>query len=136
MSQTAFALLGIAAWSIFLLLSLGIFRSLIVLGGSKAANAFSPSGEDLDGFGHRLTRAHANCYEFLPIAGILMLYAIATGQDFLTDGLAIPLLVARIAQSIVHLISTNSVFVMIRFLFFISQAGILIFWLAKLFGVV
>lgn len=135
MSTTAVALLGFATWSLALLMSLGVFRSAIVMTGGRTANSFAASGDDLDGLGKRLTRAHANCYEFLPIAGVIMLYAIATGQTSITDPLAYLFLGARIGQSIVHLISTSSTFVLIRFAFFGVQLFVLIVWLLNLFGV-
>lgn len=135
MSATATALLGYVAWSMLLLMSLGTLRSTLVMTKGRAANSFSPSGDDLEGLGQRLTRAHANCYENLPIAGAIMLYAIATTQTSITDGLAYLLLGARMAQSITHLISASSTFVLIRFAFFGVQLVILIIWLLQLSGI-
>lgn len=134
MTATATALLAFVAWSIFLLMLLGAYRTSLVFGGKRAANSFAASGEDMEGFGKRLTRAHANCYEALPIAAAVMLYAIATNQTGLTDGLAYWLLGARLAQSITHLISTSAFFVTVRFGFFLVQIAIVIIWLLKLFG--
>jgi len=133
MTPTATALLGFVAWALVLLIGLGTLRSIAVMTAGRAANSFSPSGEDMEGFGKRLTRAHANCYEFLPLAGIVMLYAIATGQAAATDGLAYLFIGARIAQSVVHMISTSSTFALIRFAFFLVQLVILIIWLLKMF---
>ena len=133
MTPTATALLAYVSWSILLLVTLGVLRTSLVVGGKRAANSFAPSGDDMDAFGRRLTRAHANCYENLPMAGAVLLYAIATNQTGLTDGLAYVFLGARISQSIAHLISTERLWVTIRFVFFIVQVGILVFWLLKLF---
>lgn len=133
MTPTATALLAYVSWSILLLVTLGAVRTSLVVGGKRAANSFAPSGDDMDAFGKRLTRAHANCYENLPMAGAVLLYAIATNQTGLTDGLAYIFLGARISQSIAHLISTERLWVTIRFVFFIVQVGILVFWLLKLF---
>ncbi len=133
MTPTATALLAYVSWSILLLVTLGVLRTSLVVGGKRAANSFAPSGDDMDAFGKRLTRAHANCYENLPMAGAVLLYAIATNQTGLTDGLAYVFLGARISQSIAHLISTERLWVTIRFVFFIVQVGILVFWLLKLF---
>ena len=133
MTITATVLLSLVAWTLILVMSLGAFRSYLVMASGRAANSFGASGDDLDGIGKRLTRAHANCYEFLPAVGIVLLYAIATGQTVLTDGLAYVFLGARIAQSITHLISTNHTFVLVRFGFFLVQLIILIVWLLKLF---
>lgn len=133
MTPTAFTLLSLVAWTMALLMSLGALRTSQVLTGKRAANSFNPSGEDMEGFGRRLTRAHANCYESMPVVGAVLLYAIATGQTALTDGLAYIFLAARFAQSVTHLISTSHMFVTIRFAFFGVQLVILIIWLLKLF---
>ncbi len=136
MSPTAVALLGFAAWTLFLVVSLGVFRTSIAMTKGKKANTFSPSGEDLGGLGQRLTRAHANCYENLPVAGAVLLYAIATGQTALTDPLAYAFIGARILQSATHVVSTSHAAVLVRFAFFLVQIVILVVWLLKLFGLV
>ncbi len=132
MSASETTLLLLIAWFLLLLVSLGALRTSMVMTGKRAATAFAPSGDDLDGFGRRLTRAHANCYENLPIVAAILLYAIATGQTGLTDGLAYVFLGARMAQSVTHMISTSRLFVMIRFAFFIVQLVIVISWLLRL----
>lgn len=133
MSYTGIALLSFTAWTLLLVMSLGALRTISVMSGKRTANSFSASGEDVPGFGQRLTRAHANCYESLPVAGVIMLYAIATNQTALTDGLAYPFIAARVAQSLVHIASTSNLMVLVRFGFFGVQLVILIFWLLKLF---
>lgn len=133
MSPTAYALLGFAAWSLTLLVSLGLVRTVISLRGKKP-NSFKPSGEDVPGFPYRLTRTHANCYENLPTAAAVMLYAIATDQTAVTDQLALVFLGARLAQSVTHMLSTANPMVFIRFFFFIVQQCILGYWLARFFG--
>ncbi len=133
MTPTATVLLSLVAWTLLHLMALGALRSYLVMTAGRAANSFAPQGDDLEGFGKRLTRVHANCYEFLPIASLVLLYAIATGQTAMTDGFAFAFLGARIAQSITHVISTSNAFVLIRFGFFFVQIAIVIFWLLKLF---
>ena len=136
MTPTAVTLLALVAWALILLMSLGTLRTTQVIAGKRAANSFSPSGEDMNAFGKRLTRAHANCYENLPIVGAVLLYAIATRQTGATDGLAYLFLAARIAQSTVHLVSTSNMFVRARFFFFLAQLAILVFWLLRLSGLI
>lgn len=135
MTPTEYALFGFVAWQLLLLFSLGFVRTSLVMAGKRASNSFTPSGDDMDGFGKRLTRAHANCYENIGVVGIVLLYAIATGQTAVTDGLAYVFLGARVAQSLAHLISTNRLFVFVRFAFFIAQSAILVYWLLHLSGV-
>ncbi len=135
MSATAAALLGYVAWTIALVMGVGVYRAVLVTTAGRAANSFSASGDDLEGFGRRLTRAHANCYENLPAVAAVLLYAIASGQTGVTDALAYPLLAARLAQSTVHAMSTSRPFVMIRFGFYFVQIVILLIWLARLSGI-
>lgn len=132
MTPTALALLGYAAWTILLVMLLGVLRTGLVFAGKKKANEFRPSGEDLQGFGQRATRAHANCYENLPVAAAILLYAIATNQTAITDELALLFLGARLLQSLTHLASTSRPAVLVRFAFFIVQIVILVIWLLKL----
>lgn len=135
MTPTAVTLLLLVSWTLLLLVSLGALRTSQVIAGKRAPNSFAPSGDDMEAFGKRLTRAHANCYENLPIVSAVLLYAIAANQTAMTDGLAYVFLGARIAQSLTHLASTSNMFVRIRFFFFLAQNVILIIWLLKLFGV-
>lgn len=135
MTPTAVALLGYVAWALLLLTALAVVRTSLVMQNRKAANAFSPGGEDVGGFAQRLTRAHANCCENLPLAGAVLLYAIAAGQTGATDGLAYVFLGARVLQSLTHLASTSTQAVTVRFAFFLVQVGILAYWLLKLFAV-
>lgn len=132
MTPTAVALLGFAAWTILLVMTLGVLRTGLVFAGKKKANEFKASGDDLAGFGARLTRAHANCYENLPVVGAILLYAIATSQTAITDELALAFLGARILQSLTHLLSTSRPAVLVRFAFFLVQLVIIILWLLKL----
>jgi len=135
MTPTEMALLGFVVWTLLLLMSLGAVRTTAVLKGERAPNSFSPSGDDMGDFGRRLTRAHANCYENLPLVGAVLLYAIAADRTDVTDSLAFVFLAARLAQSVTHLISTNPMAVRIRFFLFVPQLAILAYWLLRLFGV-
>ncbi|MBY0423557.1 MAG: MAPEG family protein, partial [Parvularculaceae bacterium] len=128
LSSSAVALLGFVAWTVVLLMLLGLTRTGISLRG-KPANSFKPSGEDTPGFPQRLSRAHANCYENLPAAGAILLYAIATDQTAVTDSFALVFLGARVAQSVTHLLSTANPMVLVRFVFFLVQQIILVTWL-------
>ncbi len=132
MTPTAVALLGFAAWTILMVMLLGLFRTGLVFAGKKKANEFRATGEDLGSFGYRATRAHANCYENLPVAAAVMLYAIATNQTAITDPFAMAFLGLRLAQSSVHLLSTARPMVLIRFALYIGQNAILILWILSL----
>jgi len=121
MSPSATALAGFAAWTLLLVLMIGMYRASLVLTGKRAPNQFDPGGADVGEFSRRLCRAHANCYENLPIFGALIAVALLTGRPEATDGLALWFLGARIGQSIVHLASTSNVAVNLRFALYLSQ---------------
>ncbi len=132
MSPSALALVGYVAWYLLLAISLLGYRTVLVLTKERAANAFDPSGSDVSEFSGRLCRAHANCYENLPMFASLILLAIATGNVAVTDPLARWVLVARVAQSTVHLISTSEMAVMARASFHGIQLGIMAYWVYQL----
>ena len=123
-TASAFALAGFIAWTLLLLGLMEAIRSQLVLRGKVPANGFTPDNAGLSPFMQRLARAHANCVESLPAFGGLLLLAIATGQQAITDPLAPLLLGARVAQSLVHLASLSATAVTIRFLLFLVQLAI------------
>jgi len=136
-SPTAVALLGLAAWMLVLLFVMVNQRGLLVLSGKMRVNAFAPDGSNTpEGFGRRLVRAHANCVENLPLLFAVLLYALATGNTAITDGLAVLLLAARVFQSVMHLISISPIFVWLRFAGFLVQLLIVAWWLLRLAGLV
>ena len=132
MTTSIFALSGYIAWMLLLLLALEVFRTRIVLMEGRAANSFDVSGRDTSDFGHRLTRAHANCYEFFPIFGGVLVMALFTDNATTTDSLSLLCLFARFAQSITHLLSGSNIAVQLRFLFFSIQVAICAWWLFQI----
>jgi len=131
MSNTLFTLVAYIAWMLIVLLTIGLYRSYLTLSGQKAANAFKPDGSDVSEFSGRLCRAHANCYEFFPIAGGLLLTALATDNSAITDPFALYLIGARILQSVTHILSTSIIAVYARFAFFLVQVGICAYWVVN-----
>src|SRR5262245_3436189 len=134
MGATATALIGFAGWFVLLSIALGLYRSALILGGSKAANSFATDGRDLDPIGQRLTRARDNCFETLPAFAAIALGASLAGRLDVTDPLAMWVLYARLAQSITHIISTSVPAVMVRATFFFIQALIYAWWVIRLLG--
>ena len=128
MNATIMALLGYISWTLMLLVALVLYRTSLVLSRKRAPNGFKADGSDASPFGQRLTRAQANCVEsFVFIGGLLML-ALLAEQTAVTDGLAYTLLVARLGQSLSHLRSVSNRAVKIRFVFFLVQVLICIYW--------
>jgi uncharacterized MAPEG superfamily protein len=132
MSTSAVALVGFAAWTLLLVLCIGVFRLGLVATGRRAPNQFDPGGADVSDFSRRLCRAHANCYENLPIFGALIAVALATGRQSLTDDLALIVLYLRMGQSLVHMASGGNPAVNLRFLLYLGQWGLMAVMAARL----
>ena len=88
MSSSLIALLGYAAWTLALLGGIAMLRTYYTVVGGRYANSFKTTGEDVSAFSARLCRAHANCYENLPIFAALITVATVSGQSAITDPLA------------------------------------------------
>lgn len=133
LNPTLIALAGFAGWTALLAVMLVGVRLANVLGGAKKAlNQFSPSGDDLPGFGQRFTRAHLNCLEVLPIFAAVVIVAGLSNQFAVTEGTAMYILYARIAQTLTHLISTALPMVLLRGTFFFIQIALLLYYVYHL----
>jgi uncharacterized MAPEG superfamily protein len=121
-------LIGLCAWTLFLLILMEALRGRLVFRKTVAANSFKPDNSNLSPFMQRLARAHANCVENLPVFGTLLLVAISTGRAGVTDPLAPWLLVVRVVQSCVHLASLSVAAVNVRFVAFAVQIAIAVYW--------
>lgn len=132
MSPSALALVGYVAWHLLLAIWILSHRTGLVLTSKHPPSGFDPSGADISEFCARLSRAHANCYENLPMFAALILLAMGTGHAAITDPLARWVLVARVAQSTVHLISTSDVAVVIRASLYSVQLGVMGYWVYEL----
>lgn len=134
MNSTACALIGLATWAIILTFALVGVRFAAIRGG-KALNTFDPEGKDMSGMPYRVTRAHGNMLENLAILAAFLLYALATDQTAVTNGLASIVLWTRVGQSVVHVISTSKPMVMLRASLFTAQLVICLFWAWKFYSV-
>jgi len=132
MNPTALSLAGYITWYMLLLAGIAVYRTVLTVSGTRAANSFSPDGSDVSAFSGRLCRAHANCTEGFPYIGGLLILALVTNSTEITNFLALIVLASRIAQSTVHLISTNVMAVQLRFLFFMIQLVVCFYWAVQL----
>ncbi|MEY8204875.1 MAG: MAPEG family protein [Bermanella sp.] len=128
MSPSLFALTGFAAWTLLLTLLLLNMRGYysFMSENKVALNQFSPDGNNTPGFGQRLTRAHLNCLEMLPSFGVLVLVAAYSEQLSIMSDTVMYVLYARIAQSIIHMVSTSLVAVLLRATCWVVQLGLLL----------
>lgn len=132
MGASLAALTLLIAWALVLLLVMEAVRTWMVLARGFPPNQFQPDNANLSPFMQRLARAHANCIEGLPIFGGLLLVAVASSRGDLTDALAPWLVVARVAQSSIHLWSTSVLAVNARFTCFAAQLAIAVVWTFRL----
>lgn len=132
MSNSAIALVAFAGWTVLLVVTIVSLRSWIFLVNKRESAEFRPDGSDVNAFHMRLNRAHANCVENLPIFGGIVLAAIVTGNSDVTDPLALWVFVARVAQTLTHLISTSNPAITVRVTFLLVQLAIEAYWVVTL----
>jgi len=130
MESTASTILWLVMWWALLMVQLPLVR--LLASRKTGSMAFDPNGFDLDGYGRRLTRAIANCQENIPIYIGVLLFAIVTDNTAITNATASWLLYARIAQSVTHLVSTSSAMILVRFVFFLLQFLLIVYWVVQL----
>jgi uncharacterized MAPEG superfamily protein len=127
-NMSATVLIGLAAWTMFLLILMETLRSRLIVTKAIAANEFKPDNSNLSPFMQRLARAHANCVESLPVFGVLLIVALITNRTGVTNPLAPWLFVARVVQSSAHLASLSVPAVWVRFIAFAVQVAIAVYW--------
>ncbi|MFL6618394.1 MAG: MAPEG family protein [Povalibacter sp.] len=124
MSIPLWMLLGFATWTLVLLIAtVGVYRWVNILFRKAAISSFrSDRLEGLDWY-QRGTRAHANCVENLPVFAAIVLVISDIGLESPTvNRLCTIVLIARIAQSLVHVLRVQTDgFVAMRFSFFSVQ---------------
>jgi hypothetical protein len=131
--MTLISIIGLIAWSLLLTLALLTLRSALVLSGKAAINTFTADGSGSSDASVRLVRTLANSLENLPILIGVLLLAITMQAQTITDSVAIYILLARMAQSTCHLLSTSPAFVAARFSFYLVQLLLVAYILLQLF---
>jgi uncharacterized MAPEG superfamily protein len=127
-SVSATVLIGLAAWTLFLVVLMEALRARLIMTKTIGANEFKPDNSNLSPFMQRLARAHANCVESVPIFGILLITALLTNRAGVTNPLAPWLFAARLVQSCVHLASSGVPASWVRFIAFAVQIAIAVYW--------
>jgi uncharacterized MAPEG superfamily protein len=117
------SLLGFVVWTLLVVLvGIGTPRVAAVLTRRAPPKSFLadvPHGSERY---RRTMRAHANCVENLPIFAVLVLTARAVSlESTVFEALAVAVLPARIAQTLVHVASGSNRAVIVRFWFFSLQ---------------
>ena len=124
MNLSLWMLLGFACWTLLVLLvGVGVRRWALILSGRAALTSFP--GDTVHGSPayRRAVRAHANCVENLPVFAAVVLVASAARLNPPNFGeLAVVVIVARIMQTTVHmLLSESNATIAMRFSFFLVQ---------------
>lgn len=128
--QSVIALVFYALWVIALVLMIAIDRLLLIFRGQVKNNEF------LSGVPHgnesywRINRAQINTTENLPIFAVIVLAAWVAGSESpLFNLLAVVVLVARIVQSVIHIVSGGQIATWFRTAMFAVQIACEI-WMA------
>ena len=123
------ALLAFSVWTLLLLgATVGVYRWSRVFAGQATVREWRgdrPQGSD---WYLRALRAHANCIENLPVFAAIVVAAHLTGVSNATmNGLAVVIVLARVAQSITHVAfrQTEAVAITRFSLFFIQVLSML-----------
>ena len=120
------ALLLFTAWTLVLMFIYVGYRVGLVLTFKKPANAWTRGQPTQDpALIQRAQNAHLNCAENLPVFAAVVLAAFVLGKMAVVDQIACWFLVARVAQGVVHLISTAPLMVFVRANLFVLQVLLL-----------
>ena len=131
MTIPVWALLGFAFWTLITLLgSVGVYRWSRILTGLSQIREFQADIPHGDDWYRRAMRAHMNCVENLPVLAAIVLAIVVSGLRSQTlDTLAIVLLVARVFQTITHIVfEQTNIVTGVRFAFFFIQL-LCMFWM-------
>ncbi|MGH6866228.1 MAG: MAPEG family protein [Methyloceanibacter sp.] len=137
MTVPIWVLLAFVVWTILVLLAgIGVHRLSRILSGQAKPTDFPGGAAEGPPAYRRAVRAHANCVENLPLFAAIALTAAVAGIDTpRLDQLAIAVLVARICQTLTHMLfAETSLTVGLRFVFFTLQL-LAMFWMAAIVAV-
>ncbi|MGB5350294.1 MAG: MAPEG family protein [Polyangiales bacterium] len=134
MSIPVWVLLAFAVWSMLVLIfTIGTYRWGLIFAGRVQVREFRADQIEGSDRYRRAMRAHLNCLENLPIYGAIVLVIVVSGaQSPALDLLALTLIGARVAQTMIHVSweQTNPL-AYLRFGFFFVQL-ICMFWMTAL----
>jgi len=111
-----------AVWGLLLVISIGTWRLAMAVSGNMPQGGFNPGTPHGGAAYWRLNRAHMNVVENLPFFGAIVLGGmIANVQEPNFQMLASIVLLARIAQTIIHVTSGAQVAILLRFTAYLVQ---------------
>ena len=124
------AVLLYAGWTLLLpVIYAGTLRTPLIATGRKRADHWERGKPSDDPpVLARAKNAHLNCTENFPVFAAIVVVAALLGKIAVTDAVAGYVLLARIAQSVVHMLGTSLPLVALRGLFYAVQVT-LMFWM-------
>lgn len=136
MSASIAVLLAFAALTFVLVAVYVSYRVTLVLSMKTPANSWTRNAASWQNpaWATRVEHAHLNCLENLPLYAAVVLAASLLNQLAVVDGLAWVYFGFRLAQSLIHIISTSALFVFLRALMLSGQWVCLGYWLLTLSG--
>lgn len=127
------ALLIFAAWTLAMMFASRAYRLSLIATFKKGASEFPRGAPNTDpAFFVRAEHAHLNCLENLPLFAAIVIAAQGLGQMAVVDGVAAYFIIARIAQSTIHLIGTSEPLVMARATIFFVQVILYVYMFLNL----
>jgi uncharacterized MAPEG superfamily protein len=112
----AAALVLFAVWAMLLVVCIGLWRVTQVVTGTVPKGGFNPGAPHGGDAYWRLNRAHINAVENLPLFATVVLSGLYLQvQDPLFPLLANVVIVARVAQTLIHISSGAAAVVLMRF---------------------
>ena len=116
------ALVFYALWAIALVLMVAADRILLVIRGAARADSFTPGVPHGSDSYWRINRAHLNTIENLAIFATIVLSGWVVGMETLTfNRLAVIVLLARVIQSVIHIVSGSVLAITFRFSAYAAQ---------------
>jgi len=134
MTVPLWVLLAFAVWTLLVLLAgVGVHRWGRILSRKAELTDFPGGVAQGAPFYCRAMRAHANCVENLPVFAAIAIVAAIAGIDTpRLDQLAIVFLVARVGQTLTHMLfPETNLTIGIRFSFFAAQVFVML-WMAAI----
>lgn len=111
-----------AMWTALLAFAVPIWRIILVTFGMARTTDFTPGDAHGSPAYWRLNRAHANCVENLVVFAALAVSGLAAGISDPSFGVVCMLvLIARIFQSLIHIVSGSGLAISLRFAAFTLQ---------------
>lgn len=121
-----------AVWGLLLVIAIGTWRLAMAVTGNVPQGGFNPGSPHGGAAYWRLNRAHLNVVENLPFFGAIVLGGSVLGiQDPNFQLLANIVLLARIAQTIIHVSSGAQAAILLRFSAYLVQVFSML-WMAAM----